>query len=306
MPNNSMRPVSMREYFKKYSQQELLILFVGLVISIVGLMNVLPNWGIQIGPFPMEIYRPFLFVVAILIGLCIYPFTTMLSHNRASKMLGISIDITLIIATLWVSWLYYGVTLEMYDDIVFFENTHGVASLISCILIIIISFKMWGAPLALVALVSLIYFYTGEHWPWIFKTTPISFAEDSSASLLFNTSSGIFGNIMGIVANIVLPFIVLGALLEGTGGGRSLVKISFNLFKRFRGGPAHAAIMASGMFGSISGSAVANVVGTGVITIPLIKQRGFAPSFCWWRGGDRFYWWLYYASYYGSGGNSDV
>lgn len=68
-------------------------------------------------------------------------------------------------------------------------------------------------------------------------------------------------------------------MLEGSGGGESLVKVSFHLMQRFRGGPAHAAILASGMFGAVSGSAVANVVGTGVVTIPMIKRRGFSPAF---------------------------
>ena len=68
-------------------------------------------------------------------------------------------------------------------------------------------------------------------------------------------------------------------VLEQTGGGRSLIKIAFHLTRNFRGGPAHAAIMASGLFGTMSGGAVTNVVATGVITIPMIKKRGFEPSF---------------------------
>ena len=85
--------------------------------------------------------------------------------------------------------------------------------------------------------------------------------------------------IAGIVIFNVLPFILLGSMLEGSGAGLSLIKISFNLMRNFRGGPAHAAIVASGMFGTISGGAVANVVGTGVLTIPMIKKRGFDSSF---------------------------
>ncbi len=84
---------------------------------------------------------------------------------------------------------------------------------------------------------------------------------------------------MSIILLTVFPFIILGALLEGTGAGNSMIKVAFKLMRRFRGGPAHAAILASGLFGTVSGSAVANVVGTGVITIPMIKRRGFTPAF---------------------------
>ena len=86
------------------------------------------------------------------------------------------------------------------------------------------------------------------------------------------------GNILAILINTVFPFIIMGAVLEGTGGGSSMIKLSFHAMRRFRGGPAHAAIMASSLFGTVSGSAVANVVGTGVITIPMIKRRALDLS----------------------------
>ena len=87
------------------------------------------------------------------------------------------------------------------------------------------------------------------------------------------------GNILGIMIYTVFPFVLLGVLLERTGGGRSLIKIAFHLTRRYRGGPAHAAIIASSLFGTMSGGAVTNVMGTGVITIPMIKRRGFSPAF---------------------------
>jgi TRAP transporter 4TM/12TM fusion protein len=68
-------------------------------------------------------------------------------------------------------------------------------------------------------------------------------------------------------------------MLEAVGAGRTLLKISLLVTGRLRGGPAHAAIVASGLFGTVSGSVVANVVGTGVMTIPMIKERGFPARF---------------------------
>ena len=72
---------------------------------------------------------------------------------------------------------------------------------------------------------------------------------------------------------------MLGALLEGVGAGESMIRIAFSLMRKAAGGPAHAAVLASGLFGTVSGSAVANVVGTGVVTIPMIKRRGFSNKF---------------------------
>lgn len=107
----------------------------------------------------------------------------------------------------------------------------------------------------------------------------MAFVENTPTELWYNTGDGVMGNILAILINTVFPFIIMGAVLEGTGGGSSMIKLSFHAMGRFRGGPAHAAIMASSLFGTISGSAVSNVVGTGVITIPMIKKRGFSPAF---------------------------
>ena len=121
--------------------------------------------------------------------------------------------------------------------------------------------------------------FFGEHLPGILGHAGMDFVQDTPTELWYNTGDGVMGNIMAILLNTVFPFIILGAVLQGTGGGNSMIKLSFHAMRRFRGGPAHAAIMASSLFGTISGSAVSNVVGTGVISIPMIKNRGFSPSF---------------------------
>ena len=92
-------------------------------------------------------------------------------------------------------------------------------------------------------------------------------------------NKGVFGTITNIAVNTVFIFILFGVLLEGTGAGHTLLKFAFILTRRTRGGPAQAAILASSMFGTMSGSVVANIVGTGTFTIPMIKKRGFTPTF---------------------------
>jgi len=98
-------------------------------------------------------------------------------------------------------------------------------------------------------------------------------------ALWYNTNKGVFGAITNIVLSTVFIFIIFGVLLEGTGAGDTLLKFAFLATRRTRGGPAHAAILASSFFGTMSGSTVANIVGTGTFTIPMIKKRGFSPTF---------------------------
>jgi TRAP transporter 4TM/12TM fusion protein len=84
---------------------------------------------------------------------------------------------------------------------------------------------------------------------------------------------------MDIILNTVFPYIVLGGLFGASAGGRSLIKLAFLWTRKLRGGPAHAAIVSSAMFGTISGGPVVNVLSTGVLTIPMMMKRGFSKVF---------------------------
>ncbi|AXS42005.1 TRAP transporter fused permease subunit [Breoghania sp. L-A4] len=97
--------------------------------------------------------------------------------------------------------------------------------------------------------------------------------------ILVNNAQGLLGRFMGILLNTVFPYIVLGSLFGISAGGRSLIKIAFLWTRRLRGGPAHAAIVSSALFGTISGGPVVNVLSTGVLTIPMMLKRGFSRVF---------------------------
>jgi len=91
-------------------------------------------------------------------------------------------------------------------------------------------------------------------------------------------SSALFGTVMQIITTVVVAFVFFGNILFKTGGSAFFTDISMALMGRYRGGPGKIAIMASSLFGTISGSVVANVVTTGVVTIPLMKKAGFRPQ----------------------------
>ena len=78
---------------------------------------------------------------------------------------------------------------------------------------------------------------------------------------------------------LVFPYIILGALFGACAGGQSLIKLAFLATRNLRGGPAHAAIVSSAMFGTITGGPVVNVLSTGVLTIPMMLKRGFSKVF---------------------------
>jgi TRAP transporter 4TM/12TM fusion protein len=93
------------------------------------------------------------------------------------------------------------------------------------------------------------------------------------------TDHGIVGSIMGVSAGIVAGFLVLGSLLGASGGAQSFLGLARFLVGRFRGGPAKVSLVTSALFGTVSGSAIANVVVDGVFNIPLMKRSGYKPEF---------------------------
>jgi len=100
--------------------------------------------------------------------------------------------------------------------------------------------------------------------------------------LLYSTyvgNAGIFGLPLGIAANIVISFLIFGALMQGAGASQWFMDMAMALTGWSRGGPAKAAVLASAMFGSISGSPSGNAATTGVFTIPMMKQVGYTPAF---------------------------
>jgi TRAP transporter 4TM/12TM fusion protein len=96
---------------------------------------------------------------------------------------------------------------------------------------------------------------------------------------LYLTTEGIWGVPLGVSADFVYLFVLFGAVLDAAGGGQLLIALASKIAGRTHGGPAKTAAVASALMGSLSGSAVANVVTTGSLTIPIMKRVGFHPQF---------------------------
>jgi len=133
----------------------------------------------------------------------------------------------------------------------------------------------WGLPA--IALVFLAYAYLGPYLPGDLAHRGYPIARIIASTALF--TEGIFGPSLGVSANFVFLFILLAAFVNRSGAGRLIMDGSFALFGGVRGGPAKMAVVASSLFGTISGSAVANTGAVGPFTIPLMKRVGFRPQF---------------------------
>lgn len=117
------------------------------------------------------------------------------------------------------------------------------------------------------------------HFTWllpdIFSKSRLPF--DQQVNYLFLDTNAMLSSILGVAAVVLPPFILFGALFSRTGGGGFITDVAMSALGKSRGGPAKMAVVASGLFGTISGLAVANVITTGCVTIPLMKKTGYKP-----------------------------
>lgn len=133
-----------------------------------------------------------------------------------------------------------------------------------------------GPALAVIALVFLAYSLAGPYMPGMLAHRGVSFT--ALANHQWITTEGVFGIALGVSTSFVFLFVLFGALLERAGAGHYFIQLAFSMLGHFRGGPAKAAVVASGMTGLISGSSIANVVTTGTFTIPMMKRTGFSSE----------------------------
>jgi TRAP transporter 4TM/12TM fusion protein len=133
-----------------------------------------------------------------------------------------------------------------------------------------------GPPLAIIALLFLTYSVAGPYMPEMLAHRGVSFT--ALANHQWITTEGVFGIALGVSTSFVFLFVLFGALLERAGAGNYFIQLAFSLLGHMRGGPAKAAVVASGLTGMISGSSIANVVTTGTFTIPMMKRVGFSAE----------------------------
>jgi TRAP transporter 4TM/12TM fusion protein len=148
-------------------------------------------------------------------------------------------------------------------------------SIVGTVLVLEACRRVIGWFMTGVCLVAILYAYFGPYMPELIIHKGYSI--ERIVTTLWLTTEGIFGLPIGVAATFVYVFVLFGAFLEVTGGGNFFIEMAHALTGRFSGGPAKTAVVASGFMGSVSGSAVGNVVATGSFTIPMMKRVGYRP-----------------------------
>ena len=145
------------------------------------------------------------------------------------------------------------------------------------VLVIEAARRVVGLPMVCVVLVFVGYAFAGPYMPGILAHRGLTV--DYFVSHVYFTTEGIFGIPLGVSSTFIFLFILFGAYLEGTGLGKFFIDVANSIAGWASGGPAKVSVLSSGLMGTVSGSSVANVVGTGSLTIPMMKKLGYHKDF---------------------------
>lgn len=152
---------------------------------------------------------------------------------------------------------------------------------VSILLLLLAVYRTLGIMLTAFIAVFILYAWISPYLPGILYTKPkstmLKFLNQFTAGMVM-TESGIFGTPLYTSASTLFYFMVFGAFFSTIGGGQLLIDMGMKVSNKSSGGPAKAAVLSSGLMGMISGSAVANVATTGVMTIPMMKKIGYEPE----------------------------
>jgi TRAP transporter 4TM/12TM fusion protein len=223
---------------------------------------------IQMRSFHLLIFTPILFLL--------YPATKRSPQQRPSVL-----DWVWAVASAaphaWVMWNWMAVAdrMEYVDPFTPVMMVLGI----TCIVTLLEAIRRAVEPgLAWMVAGSLAYMQWGWMVPGVFNARPFTPAEIVEASWLVPTAGGVYGPLTGIVATTIAVFILFGSFMQGSGTGRLFSNLGAAVAGRYTGGPAKVAVITSGLFGTMSGSSVSNVITTGAMTIPLMVRIGYRPA----------------------------
>ena len=202
-----------------------------------------------------------------------------LINNKAVKNKWIDGALTVLLIGLSIFVTYY-----MLDNAVRFEvrpygytTMDGIVAILGLLIVLEATRRVVGLSMVIVVAVFFAYGVWGDIIPGKLGHRGNSFIE--FADKMMYSIDGIYGSTLGIFATLIFVYLLFGGFLLVLGGGEFFTKLAYALVGPARGGAAKVAVLASAFFGSISGSAISNVVTTGTVTIPMMKRIGFKPEF---------------------------
>jgi TRAP transporter 4TM/12TM fusion protein len=178
---------------------------------------------------------------------------------------------------LWV-WLYADAVSDRMEYVDVFTPLMSVMAVLAIVTLLEATRRAVEVGLAWMVIISILYMVVGPWLPGVLNTRVFTPAEILESAWLVPTAGGVYGPLTGIVATTIAVFIAFGAFMQGSGTGRLFSNLGAAAAGRYSAGPAKVAVITSGLFGTMSGSSVSNVITTGAMTIPLMKRIGYSGA----------------------------
>ena len=240
--------------------------------AIAVLFTLFQLYTAYVGSFPDLIQRSIHIGFAMTLGFMLYGATKRSPRERVSYP-------DLLLAFLGIVVCAYAA--GNYDRIMMNPGESNdldlIFGIIATLLVLEMTRRVLGWILPVIAIVMIGYAYLGPYFPDALAHR--GFGPTYILETIYLSTSGIWGNVTGVSATIMAGFLIFGSLLFYTGGGETFVDLAKAIAGRSYGGPAKVSCFSSALFGTISGSAVANVVVDGVFNIPLMKKLGYRAEF---------------------------
>jgi len=247
-----------------------------LALSVTGVaitLSLFQLYTAGISPLAAIYQRSVHLVLILVLVFALYPPIKSAARNKID--IYFIIDGILILLALLIGayiWIEFDTIVERQGDWIL---TDVIMGSIALVLVMEATRRVIGLFMSAIAIIFLLFTYFGPWMPDLLAHKGYSI--ERIVTTLYLTTEGIWGLPTGVAATFVFVFILFGSFLERTGGGDFFIDLAYALTGRMTGGPAKTAILASGFMGSVSGSAVANVVTTGSFTIPMMKKVGYKP-----------------------------
>lgn len=246
------------------------------IAALAAAMALQAVWVAWSGPWSMAYGRNMLIGAALIITLVSKPYYYPAELTPRRRMIGALLDTILVGAVILACVRFTQVEHLQETSFYIFSRFDTWTALGGTVALLEATRRLFGLPIVIIAILALLYCLYGGILPGFLNHSGVDLSR--TMQNVWYGFQGVFGMPTGVVIRVVMVFIVFGVLLEGTGASDALIRCSVALTGKSRGGPAHAAVVASALFGSMSGSVTANVVGSGTFTIPMIKRRGFSPA----------------------------
>ena len=267
---------SAEDILKKYDKESDTMMYTGVMAKIVSALaisfSIFQLYTATFGVLDAQLQR----AVHLGFGLCLvyllYPSRTSWSRHKLHP-------VDLVLAVLGAAAPAY-IVVE-YQSLVLRAGLVSGADLIigtvGIALVIEAARRVVGLPMVCVVVAFLVYAFVGPYMPGVLAHRGLTLSQ--LVGHLYFTTEGVFGIPLGVSSTFIFLFILFGAYLESTGLGKFFIDLANSIAGWASGGPAKVAVLSSGLMGTVSGSSVANVVGTGSLTIPMMKKLGYHKNF---------------------------